>query len=244
MTTLSALIVGHGRMGRLIEKLAPSYGIEITGIVTSRTGRADLALSRFHRLDIIFEFTNASAFIGNLEALCGLGAPLVVGTTGWSERETAVRAAVQRADIAAVFAPNFSVGANVLEAVAASTAMLIAQDEDYGAFVHEAHHAAKTDAPSGTAKALVAALERAGYRRPLDVSATRAGHIPGIHTVGFDGPSETITLTHSVRDRATFARGALHAARWVQGKQGWFTMRDVLGITEGAPLVPGPCHGR
>ncbi|MPZ20308.1 MAG: dihydrodipicolinate reductase [Luteitalea sp.] len=231
MTTLSALIVGHGRMGQLIESLAPHYGIQITGVVTSRTARSDLARSRFPRLDVIFEFTAASAFVENLAALCDLGAPLVVGTTGWSEHhETAVRAAVERAGIAGVFAANFSVGATVLEAVAVRTATLIADHGDYGAFLHEAHHAGKRDAPSGTAKAILAAIERAGYLQRLDVSVTRAGHLPGIHTVGFDGPSETITLTHTVRDRATFARGALHAGRWVQGKQGWFTMRDVLGI--------------
>lgn len=217
-------------MGRLIETLAPDYGITITGVVTSRTARSDLSRSRFPRLDVIFEFTAASALVENLAALCGLGAPLVVGTTGWSEHETVVRAAVARAGVAGVFAANFSVGANVLEAVVARAAMLVAEHGDYGAFLHEAHHAAKRDAPSGTANALIAAIERAGYPHRLDVSVTRAGHIPGIHTVGFDGPSETITLTHNVRDRATFARGALHAGRWVQGKQGWFTMRDVLGI--------------
>ena len=100
----------------------------------------------------------------------------------------------------------------------------------YGAFIHEAHHAAKKDAPSGTALALRGALERGGLSRGVDVSSTRAGFIPGTHIVGFDGPAETLTLTHTVRDRATFAHGALVAARWVRGRQGWFTMRQVLGL--------------
>ena len=72
-------------------------------------------------------------------------------------------------------------------------------------------------------------MEAAGYSKKIDVASSRVGFVPGIHTVGFDGPSETITLTHSVRDRGTFARGALLAATWVKGKRGWFTMRDVLG---------------
>ena len=75
-------------------------------------------------------------------------------------------------------------------------------------------------------------MERAGYPHPIDVSSTRAGSIPGTHTVGFDGPADTITLTHTVRDRAVFARGALEAARWLIGKRGWFTMRDMLGANE------------
>jgi 4-hydroxy-tetrahydrodipicolinate reductase len=74
-------------------------------------------------------------------------------------------------------------------------------------------------------------METAGYAHPIDVSSTRAGHEPGRHTIGFDGPAESITLSHSARDRTAFARGALAAARWVQGKRGWFTMKDVLGIT-------------
>ena len=73
-------------------------------------------------------------------------------------------------------------------------------------------------------------MEQAGYSRPIDISSTRAGHIPGSHTVGFDGPAETIALSHVARDRSTFARGALEAARWVKGKRGWFTMRDVLEL--------------
>jgi 4-hydroxy-tetrahydrodipicolinate reductase len=134
--------------------------------------------------------------------------------------------------IGVVAAPNFSVGAVLFEAVAANAAASLARQAEFGAWVHEIHHDRKLDAPSGTALGLKAAMAAAGYARPIDVAASRAGHIPGVHTVGFDGPSETITLSHSVRDRGTFARGALAAARWVHGKRGWFSMRDVLGLNE------------
>jgi 4-hydroxy-tetrahydrodipicolinate reductase len=102
------------------------------------------------------------------------------------------------------------------------------QHPQYGAWIHEAHHATKRDAPSGTALLLRDAMDAAGYDRPIDVSSTRAGTIPGIHTVGFDGPSDTIELTHTARDRRGFASGALLAAQWIQGKRGWYTMMDVL----------------
>ena len=88
----------------------------------------------------------------------------------------------------------------------------------------------KKDAPSGTALLLKRAMEAGRLPRPIDVSSTRAGYIPGTHTVGFDGPAESITLTHTARDRSAFARGALTAARWVKGRRGWFTMHDVLGL--------------
>ena len=117
-----------------------------------------------------------------------------------------------------------------MEAAVLAMAASVEGLDDYETFLHESHHSKKLDAPSGTALQLVDALRRAGLSRSIDVSSTRAGHIPGIHTVGVDGPAETVTVTHTVRDRATFAHGALRAARWVQGRQGWFTMRDVLGI--------------
>ena len=88
----------------------------------------------------------------------------------------------------------------------------------------------KKDAPSGTALTIKSGMEHAGYQRVIDMSSTRAGAIPGTHTVGFDGPSETIEFTHTVRDRAVFARGALTAAKWLIGKQGWFSIRDLLAI--------------
>jgi 4-hydroxy-tetrahydrodipicolinate reductase len=127
-------------------------------------------------------------------------------------------------------AANFSLGANLMNALTVTMGRLLRDKEAYGAWIHEAHHKAKIDAPSGTALMLKRALASTGYRLPVDVSSTRAGWVPGTHSVGFDGPAESLTLTHAVRDRATFAHGALEAARWVAGRQGWFTMRDVLGL--------------
>jgi 4-hydroxy-tetrahydrodipicolinate reductase len=118
----------------------------------------------------------------------------------------------------------------LFEAIVARAAELFAPHKEFGAFLHEAHHAAKKDAPSGTALSLKRTMEQARFPRAIDVSATRAGFMPGTHTVGFDGPAETITLTHTARDRTAFARGALTAVQWVKGKRGWFTMRDVLGV--------------
>jgi 4-hydroxy-tetrahydrodipicolinate reductase len=234
-TPLKVLIVGHGRMGRLIESLAPNYNAEIVGALDAHDnlGGAGLTTERWPAgsVDVIIEFSQAEPFLQNLPRLVSLNANLVIGTTGWKGREAEVRAAIDKAGVGAVVAANFSVGANVLEIVAETAARLFEPQKEYGAFIHESHHAAKIDAPSGTAISLKTAVEKGGgYTRPIDVSSTRAGFIPGIHTVGFDGPSETVTLSHSVRDRSTFAHGALAAARWVQGRRGWFTMRDVLGI--------------
>jgi 4-hydroxy-tetrahydrodipicolinate reductase len=181
-------------------------------------------------VDVAIDFTAPGAVAASIPALARRRINVVLGTTGWHQHEPALRKAVADAGIGIVAAPNFSTGVVLFEALVASAARLFAGRDDFGAFLHEAHHAMKKDAPSGTALLLKRTMEEAGYARPIDVSSTRAGFIPGTHTIGFDGPSESITLSHTARDRGAFARGALMAARWVQGRQGWFTMHDVLGV--------------
>jgi 4-hydroxy-tetrahydrodipicolinate reductase len=226
------LLVGHGRMGRLVESLAPEYGFTIAGVVDPRspahTAPADA--ERWRGVDVAVDFTTADAVVRNAPALARLGVNLVIGTTGWQAGEAALRQVVADTGVGVVAAPNFAVGVLLFGAIVERAAELFGPREAFGAWLHEAHHAAKQDAPSGTALLLRRAMEEAGYRRPIDVSSTRAGQIPGVHTIGFDGPSESITLTHTARDRSGFARGALEAARWIAGRHGWYTMRDVLGI--------------
>jgi 4-hydroxy-tetrahydrodipicolinate reductase len=118
---------------------------------------------------------------------------------------------------------------NLFQKLAVEAARLLHPHPDYGAWIHEMHHATKRDAPSGTALALRDAMAGAGFSEPIGMSSTRAGNIPGTHTVGFDGPSDTIELTHTARDRRGFAAGALLAAQWIQGRHGWYSMADVLG---------------
>jgi 4-hydroxy-tetrahydrodipicolinate reductase len=185
---------------------------------------------RWRGVDVAIDFSTGDSVMTNLPVLARRGINLVVGTTGWSAQESSLRQVVAEAGAGIVVAPNFSTGVVLFEAIVAQAAKLFAPQEEFGAFLHEAHHAAKKDAPSGTALLLKRAMEQAGFPRPIDVSSTRAGFIPGTHSVGFDGPAETITLSHTARDRTAFARGALTAAKWIQGKRGWYTMRDVLGV--------------
>ena len=221
------LLVGHGRMGLLVEQLAPQYNCEIAGIVTGKNGVAGIAGAP-ESTDVAIDFTTADAVVANMQALAARHINVVLGTTGWQAHEPEVRAAAERHGIGVLAASNFSIGLHIFRGAVARAAEGFAAQEAVGAWIHEAHHIAKKDAPSGTALTLKDSMVNAGYARPIDVSSTRAGSIPGTHTVGFDGPSETVTLTHSVRDRAVFARGALEVARWLVGKRGWFTMDDYL----------------
>jgi 4-hydroxy-tetrahydrodipicolinate reductase len=221
------LLLGYGRMGRIVDGLSAEYGMEVVGRVDPVHGESP---ETWPAADVAIDFSVASAVPGNVRRLGAQGTSVVIGTTGWSAEEAAVRREAAAAGIGVVAAANFALGVNLFLALTERVAELMAPHGEFGAWIHEAHHAAKRDAPSGTALSLEAALRTRGYDRPLDVSSTRAGSIPGTHTVGFDAASETITLTHSARDRSGFARGALQAARWVHGRSGWFSMRDVLGL--------------
>jgi 4-hydroxy-tetrahydrodipicolinate reductase len=221
------LIVGYGRMGRLVESLAPEAGLEVIGRVDiDNADRPDA----WPAADVAIDFSTASAVVGNARQLASRETQLVIGTTGWQEHQAELQRELAKFPIGVVAAPNFALGVNLFVALAAEAARLLAERPEFGAWIHELHHKAKLDAPSGTALGIKAAMEQAGYALSIDVSSTRAGSIPGTHTVGFDGPAETITLTHTARDRSGFARGALAAANWVIGKRGWYSMRDVLGL--------------
>lgn len=230
MTTappLRLLVVGYGRMGRLVEALAGEHAMEVAGRVD--IDNADQPES-WPDADVAIDFSTASAVVENARRLAGRGTDLVIGTTGWQEHETALKQAVAAYPVGVIAAPNFALGVNIFLAIAARAAELMAQRSEFGAWIHEAHHRAKLDAPSGTALAIKDAMVTAGYGAAIDVASTRVGSIPGTHTVGFDSAADTITLTHTTRDRSVFARGALAAARWVHGRRGWFTMKDVLGL--------------
>ena len=219
---MKVLIVGYGKMGRLIEQLAAEQGHEVAARID--LGDGDWSAPA----DVAIDFSTAEALSGNFPRYVERRLPVVLGTTGWGDREAGYRAAAERAGLGVVAAANFSIGVNLFTLMVAEAARLMAARPEFGAWIHEAHHAAKRDAPSGTAIMLREAMEAAGFTRAIDTSSTRAGAMPGIHTIGFDAPSDTIELTHTARDRRGFAAGALLAAEFIRTRRGWFTMADVL----------------
>ena len=223
------LLVGYGKMGRIVEKLAPNTDSRWWGGSTTRTTSAAVGIPSAPDADVAVDFSVPSAVAENLPKLAGRNMNVVIGTTGWQEHEEKMRRIAADAGIGVVAASNFSLGVALFQSLAEQAAKMFAPYPEYGAWIHEIHHSAKKDAPSGTAITLQKAMQGAGYTHKIDVASSRAGSVPGTHTIGFDGPFETITMTHTNRDRAAFAQGALQAAKWVHGKRGWFTIRDVLG---------------
>ncbi len=216
------LIVGYGKMGRLVEELAVAQGMEIASRIDVDDGDWSAPA------DVAIDFSSAAALEANFPRYVERKLSAVIGTTGWSDLLPAYRAEAERAGLGVVVSANFSIGVNLFELIVGDAARMMRAYPQYGAWIHELHHAAKRDAPSGTALLLRDAMTRAGYDRVVDVSSTRAGTIPGTHTIGFDGPSDTIELTHVARDRRGFGLGALLAAQWIKDKRGWYSMADVL----------------
>jgi 4-hydroxy-tetrahydrodipicolinate reductase len=218
---MKLLIVGYGKMGRMVEELAVSAGFEIVG-------RVDEGRDEWADADVAIDFSTADALLSNFNQYTSRRMSAVIGTTGWNAHRDRLRAEAERAGIGIVATGNFSIGVNIFERVVAEAARLMATQPQFGAWIHEIHHSAKRDAPSGTALLLRDAMVDAGFNRAIDISSARAGMIPGTHTVGFDSASDTIELIHRARDRRGFASGALLAARWVHGRTGWFNMQEVL----------------
>ncbi len=222
------VLVGHGRMGQIIERLAPAHECRIAGVVT-QASRGDLATKDFGPVDVAIDFSAGPAVKANLTAIAERGWNVVIGTTGWPGDLAGCQTVAAIKGIGVLASANFSIGVHMFRLIVQEAARRFATMPDVGAWIHESHHAAKKDAPSGTALLLKAAMEKAGYARDIHVSSTRAGSFPGKHEIGFDAQTESITLVHEVRNRAVFAHGALEAAQWLKGKRGWFSLDDMLG---------------
>ena len=216
-------IVGYGKMGRMIEALAPEYGFAVHARIDVND---NISLAR--GADVAIEFSTPDAAVGNIERLAVLGVQVVAGTTGWLAKLEQARATVDASGTGLVWSPNFSIGVNVFSRLVKEAAKLLADEPQYGAWAWEIHHSTKKDAPSGTLIKLVNEMRSAGYERVIDVGSNRAGAHPGTHEIGFDSAADTITLRHAARSREGFARGALKAAQWIVGKKGVFEFSEVL----------------
>lgn len=227
-------LIGTGKMGRLVAEMARAQGVEVVARFASDAPLASASEDDLCGATVGVDFSVGEAVPATVRAACGLGLDLVIGTTGWHERESELRSLVAGSDLGVVHASNFSLGVHLFYGVVERAAKIFAAFADYDPFLQEAHHQWKRDSPSGTALALRRRLQDA-YGRDAEIPtiSLRAGHIPGTHVVGFDSEADTVLLEHRARGRQGFATGALMAAHWIErrsigGRSGWFTFSDVL----------------
>lgn len=227
---MTIAIVGYGKMGRMIERVAAERGIQVATKLDefNNAGFSGITAENFRGVDVAIDFSTPSSVIGNIERIAALGVNLVIGTTGWQEHLAQVKGIIERHGIGLVWSPNYSVGVNAFFRIVSAAARLLADEREYEAWAWEIHHSAKKDAPSGTLLKLVDEMRAAGYKHNVSVASNRAGAVPGTHEIGFDSGADTITLRHTARSREGFALGAIKAAEWIAGKKGFHEFGDIL----------------
>ena len=208
-------ISGYGKMGKMIEKIIQTRGLEYAGWSEAVT-QTDPALAKEC---VCIDFTTPDAFRANYKFLAENFKAVVVGTTGWGDIKDEVVAYFEKCGTPMIWATNFSVGVNVMFAVTDYMSKLLGQFGGYSPYMIEMHHCHKLDAPSGTAKTLASFVDT-NMGVTTDIQSVRCGEIPGTHTIGFEGLNDRLTLSHEAFSREGFAAGAVEAALRTEGLTG------------------------
>lgn len=232
-------LIGYGKMGKTIERIARERGHEIVSIIDADNVE-DFASPAFRSAEVAIEFTAPQVAVANYRRAWAAGVPVVSGTTGWTEQLPALKEEIARGGHTLFWSSNFSLGVNVFMAVNKYLATLMNGFPQYDVEMTEVHHTQKLDAPSGTAITLAEDIlekldrktawvkETAGAPGELAIKSVREGQVPGIHTVCYDSAVDSITITHDAKSRDGFALGAVVAAEFTVGKKGLLGMGDLL----------------
>ncbi|MFM9026918.1 MAG: 4-hydroxy-tetrahydrodipicolinate reductase [Bacteroidota bacterium] len=238
-------LIGYGKMGKSIDRLAIASGDEIVLTVNS-SNKDSYTDEELRKADVAIEFTRPDQAVDNLRRCISAGVPVVTGTTGWYDKLPVIKKECESGGGSVFYASNFSIGVHLFFEAARHIALLMSNHPQYANLsVHETHHIHKADAPSGTAIKLAEKLLSVndhlkkwtglpeGADRPtsdtLPVYYTRSDEVPGTHTAKWESVQDCIHLTHTAHNRDGFASGALTAARWLlERKAGVFTMEDLL----------------
>ena len=216
-------ISGYGKMGRMIEKIILSKGLEYAGWTEAVT-ETDLALAKEC---VCIDFTTPAAIRENYKFLAENFKAVVIGTTGWSDIKDEVIAYFEKCGTPMIWATNFSIGVNVFFAVTDYISRMLGDAGGYSPYMVEMHHCHKLDAPSGTARSLADIVD-ANMNVKTDIQSVRCGEIPGIHTIGFEGLNDRITISHEAFSREGFAAGAVEAAIRTEGLAGVHEFKEIL----------------
>ena len=246
-------LVGTGQMGQAVEALASQREHEIVARFDIDNPFLDAeGAEALNGADVLVDFSHPRVALPHMERYCDWNLSAVVGTTGWYDELEQVRSWVAKGKAGLLYAPNFSVGIALVVRALREIGPLLEQLPEYDVFIHEVHHTRKADSPSGTALMLADVLLEGLSRKehaevetqhsPIDpgalhVSSSRVGGVFGQHTVGLDSPFDHISLKHTAKNREGFAFGALKAAEWLRGREGLFTLDDVLADWLGEPAA-------
>lgn len=234
-------LIGYGKMGKAIEEIALHRGHEILYRIDVDSKKV-LEKGTLSQADVAIEFSTPATAFENINKCFDAGVPLVCGTTGWLDKMGDVRKRCLAEKQAFLYASNFSIGVNIFFEVNKHLASLMASQDQYEVSMEEIHHTQKKDAPSGTAITLAEGILSALPRKKkwvneitsdpaeLGILSKRIDPAPGTHIIRYTSEEDDIEIRHTAHSRKGFAAGAVTAAEWLEGKQGVFTMKDVLGL--------------
>jgi 4-hydroxy-tetrahydrodipicolinate reductase len=233
-------LLGYGKMGKEIEKIALLHGHEVV-LKISKSNLADLTATNLKKADVAIEFTTPETAIHNIYKCFDAGVPVVCGTTGWLKHWEEILKTCNEKGQAFFYASNYSIGVNLFFKLNEYLAQLMKPYKNYTPSLEETHHIHKKDAPSGTgitlAEGLIKkhssftnwALKENASKSDLPILSKREGEVPGTHSIKYTSACDEITITHEAYNRTGFAEGAVVAAAWLVGKKGVFNMTDLLG---------------
>ncbi len=232
---ISIAIIGYGKMGKAIEKIALKKGFKIASII-HRTSEIDA----LPHVDVAIEFSTPETAFENIHKLINRGIPTVCGTTGWLDQLTEIEQLTKDKNTAFFYASNFSLGVNLFFELNAKLAQLMVSFEAYKPSITEIHHIHKKDAPSGTALTLSQGILQSypqlndwslsAEANKLPIHALREGEVPGTHIITYKSETDVIEIKHEAFSREGFAQGAVWAAEWLIGKKGIFGMKDLINL--------------
>jgi len=234
-------IIGYGKMGHEVEQVALERGHQVIATIDNDTEWSE-RLGLVESADVAIEFSHPSVALINIHRTLETGLPLVCGTTGWYAELESITNFCKEKNSTFFYASNYSIGVNMFMAVNRHLAQLMNNYHEYDVVMEETHHVYKADAPSGTAITLAEdilannrsktnwTIELPAQKQELYIKPIRNRNTPGIHTVCWESPIDTIELTHTAKGRRGFALGAVIAAEWIKDKKGIFTMKDLLNL--------------
>ena len=232
-------LIGYGKMGKAIESVAQAHEIILR---INGSNAEHMTAENLRQADVAIEFSRPEAATANIRTCIDAGLPVVSGTTGWLGQLPEIRNYLDLRGGALLHASNFSLGVNILFALNRMLGRWMNNYPQYAVGIREVHHTAKLDAPSGTAITLAEGLidelsgkegwvnEETDDPTLIPIISERIEDVPGTHEVSWDSPIDTLRISHEAYSREGFARGALLAAEWLQDKQGYYTMDDVLDL--------------
>ena len=237
---MQIVIIGYGKMGKMIQHEAAKLSIPISGIIN---GYNELVSYKFQNQDIAMEFTEPASCFKNIQILTSKGVNVVCGTTGWYQDIDLVKNLVSKNNIGFIYASNFSIGVNIFWQIIKKASVAIDKFDNYDVMGHEIHHRYKKDSPSGTAlttaqilidnisrknKVITDKIDREMQSDEVHFSSSRCGSIVGMHEIIFDSPNDSIKISHHSKERSTYALGAIRCANWIKGKKGFYSIKSFM----------------